>query len=50
MEEIKRAIQALGFRAGTVVSVGPMRSGRATVSINGDLFGVWDAHKKTFVD
>lgn len=50
MEEIKNAIQALGFRAGTVVSVRAMQAGRATVSINGDLFGVWDSHKKTFVD
>lgn len=50
MEEIKNAIQALGFRAGTVVSVSAMRSGRALVSINGDPFGVWDALKKTFVD
>ena len=50
MEEIKKAIQELGFRAGTVVSVRAMRSGRALVSINGDLFGIWDAHKKTFVD
>ena len=50
MEEIKNAIQALGFRAGTVVSVRAMRSGRSLVSINGDPFGVWDAHKKTFVD
>ena len=50
MEEIKKAIQALGFRAGTVVSVRAMRSGRSLVSINGDPFGVWDAFKKTFVD
>ena len=50
MEEIKNAIQALGFRSGTVVSVGPMRSGRSLVSINGAPFGIWDAHKKTFVD
>lgn len=50
MEEIKKAIQALGFRAGTVVSVSAMRSGRALVSINGDPFGVWDNRKKTFVD
>lgn len=50
MEEIKKAILAFGFRAGTVVSVRAMRSGRALVSINGDLFGIWDAHKKTFVD
>ena len=50
MEEIKNAIQALEFRAGTVVSVWAMRSGRALVSINGDPFGVWDALKKTFVD
>ena len=50
MEEIKKAIQALGFRAGTVVSVKAMRSGRSLVSINGQSFGVWDAHKKTFVD
>lgn len=50
MEEIKNAIQALGFRSGTVVSVRAMRSGRALVSINGQSFGVWDAHKKTFVD
>ena len=50
MEEIKKAIRALGFRAGTVVSVRAMRSGRALVSINGDLFGIWDAHKETFVD
>lgn len=50
MEEIKNAILALGFRAGTVVSVRAMQSGRALVSINGQPFGVWDAHKKTFVD
>lgn len=50
MEEIKNAILALGFRSGTVVSVRAMRFGRALVSINGDLFGVWDAIKKTFVD
>ena len=50
MEEIKKAIQAFGFRSGTVVSVSAMRSGVALVSINGQSFGVWDAHKKTFVD
>lgn len=50
MEEIKKAIQAFGFRSGTVVTVRAMQSGRALVSINGDLFGVWDARKKTFVD
>lgn len=50
MEEIKNAIQAIGFRSGTVVTVREMRSGMALVSINGDPFGVWDAHKKTFVD
>ena len=50
MEEIKNAIQALGFRTGTIVSVRALRSGRALVSINGDPFGVWDAIKKTFVD
>ena len=50
MDEIKNAIQALGFRTGTVVSVRAMRSGRVLVSINGDPFGVWDAIKKTFVD
>lgn len=50
MEEIKKAIQALGFRAGTVVSVRAMRSDRVLVSVNGQPFGVWDACKKTFVD
>ena len=50
MEEIKNAIRALGFRSGTVVSVRAMQSGRALVSINGQPFGVWDTHKKTFVD
>lgn len=50
MEEIKKAIQALGFRAGTVVSVRAMQADRMMVSINGDLFGIWDARKKTFVD
>lgn len=50
MEEIKKAIQALGFRAGTVVSVNAIQADRMAVSINGQSFGVWDAHKKTFVD
>lgn len=50
MEEIKKAIQALGFRSGTVVSVRAMQAGRMMVSINGQPFGIWDAHKKTFVD
>lgn len=50
MEEIKKAIQALGFRAGTVVSVRAMQADRMAVSINGQSFGIWDAHKKTFVD
>jgi hypothetical protein len=50
MEEIKKAIQAFGFRAGTVVSVSPIQTDRMMVSINGDLFGIWDALKKTFVD
>lgn len=50
MEEIKNAILAFGFRSGTVVSVRAMRSSRSLVSINGQPFGVWDAHKKTFVD
>lgn len=50
MEEIKKAIQALGFRSGTVVAVREIQTDRMMVSINGDLFGVWDAHKKTFVD
>lgn len=50
MEEIKKAIQALGFRSGTVVSVREIQADRMIVSINGQSFGVWDAHKKTFVD
>jgi hypothetical protein len=50
MDEIKNAIQALGFRAGTVVSVRAIQADRMMVSINGDLFGIWDALKKTFVD
>jgi phosphoglucosamine mutase len=48
--EIKNAIQALGFRAGTVVSVSPIQTDRMMVSINGQSFGIWDALKKTFVD
>ena len=50
MEEIKNAIQSLGFRSGTVVSVREIQSDRMMVSINGQSFGVWDALKKTFVD
>ena len=50
MEEIKKAIQELGFRAGTVVSVREIQADRMMVSINGQPFGIWDAHKKTFVD
>lgn len=50
MEEIKKAIQALGFRSGTVVSVRAMQADRMMVSINGQPFGIWDARKKTFVD
>lgn len=50
MEEIKNAILAFGFRSGTVVSVRAMQADRMMVSINGQPFGIWDAHKKTFVD
>ena len=50
MEEIKNAILSFGFRSGTVVSVREIQADRMMVSINGDLFGIWDAHKKTFVD
>jgi hypothetical protein len=50
MDEIKNAILAFGFRAGTVVSVSAIQADRMMVSINGDLFGIWDALKKTFVD
>lgn len=50
MEELKKAMQNFGFRAGTVVTVRTADFGRMLVSVNGETFGVWDAEKKTFVD
>lgn len=50
MKELKKAMQDLGFRSGTVVKAAAMDVGRALVSVNGEAFGVWDFEKRTFVD
>lgn len=50
MNEIKKAMEKFGFRAGTVVSVSKIRFSRTTVFVNGAVFGVWDFSKNTFVD
>lgn len=50
MNELKKAMQELGFRAGTVVTVRAASVGRLLVSVNGEAFGVWDSDKNTFVD
>jgi hypothetical protein len=50
MNELKKAMQELGFRVGTVVTVRAASIGRLLVSVNGEDFGVWDSGKNTFVD
>jgi hypothetical protein len=50
MNELKKAMQELGFRTGTVVTMRAASVGRLLVSVNGEDFGVWDSDKNTFVD
>jgi hypothetical protein len=50
MNELKKAMQELGFRAGTAVTVRAASVDRLLVSVNGEPFGVWDSDKNTFVD
>ena len=50
--EIREALKELGFnkKESDRVEIKSIDGNRHEVHINGDYFGVWDSHRKTFVD
>lgn len=48
MKEIMKALRELG--AGGIVTTKEISTGRISVYVDGDYFGIWDTDRKTFVD
>ena len=48
MKEIMKALKELGV-IGTVTTK-EISTGRTSIYINGEYFGIWDTDRKTFVD
>ena len=48
MKEIMTALEKLGVNGNITTKV--VTPGRIIVYVNNEYFGMWDTHKKTFVD
>ena len=50
MKELFEALDKLGVKRGTHITIHWITDDRAAVYIDDEYFGIWDTVKKTFVD